>query len=150
MSRTTYARRERSPRVDGGLDRFAASLQRVDTPRALFSMEVIVGATPEQIERYSALTGFDIHIIITARDLARLIPAAWQQSVRRRSDESFDRYLKALLDEPELTHAVWRRQDIAEIARRWGAALASDHIHIVTVRHPARRSACSSSDSAVS
>ena len=65
-------------------------------------MEVIVGATPEQIERfYSALTGFDIHIIITARDLARLIPAAWQQSVRRRSDESFDRYLKALLDDPD-------------------------------------------------
>ena len=127
-------RQQRSPSATGGLDRFAAALKRADTPRALFSMEVIVGATPEQIERfYAALTGFEIHLIITARDLARMIPASWQQSVRRRSDESYEAYLRAVLDDPELTHANWRRQDLAEIARRWGGSLPPDHIHIVTV-----------------
>ena len=129
--------RELSPKVTGALDRFVASVKQVDVPRALFSMEVIVGATPEQIERlYTALTGFDIHIIITARDLARLIPAAWQQSVRRRSDESYEQYLRAVLDDSDLTHAVWRRQDIAEIARRWGGSLPPDHVHVVTVPPP--------------
>jgi hypothetical protein len=127
-------KRDRSPEVHGALDRFAAALERVDTPRALFTMEVAVAATPKQIKRfYSALSGFDIHLIITARDLARLVPAAWQQTVRSRSDESFDLYLRDLLDHPELTHVIWRRLDIAEIARRWGGSLAPDSVHIVTV-----------------
>ena len=41
-----------------------------------------------------------------------------------------------VLDDPELTHANWRRQDIAEIARRWGGSLPPGHIHIVTVPPP--------------
>ena len=127
-------KRDRSPEVHGALDRFAAALERVDTPRALFTMEVAVAATPKQIKRfYAALSGFDIHVIITARDLARLIPAAWQQTVRSRSDQSFDLYLRELLDDPDLNHVIWRRLNIAEIARRWGGSLAPDNVHIVTV-----------------
>ena len=132
--RELYDERERSPQVHGALDRFAAALKRVDTPRALFSMEVVVAATPEQIERfYGTLTDFDVHLVITARDLARQIPAAWQQTLRRRSGGSYERYLSQVLEDPAMTHLVWRSQDVAEVARRWGRSLPPDHVHIVTV-----------------
>lgn len=132
--RELYDERERSLKVRGGLDRFASDLERVHTPRALFSMEVIVSATPKQIERfYGALAGFDVHVIITARDLARQLPSIWQQTVKRRSDHPYDQYLGRVLDDPGLTHHVWRSQHIAEVARRWGATLTPDRVHVVTV-----------------
>jgi hypothetical protein len=132
--RELYDERDYSPKARGGLDRFAASLDHVHTPRALFSMEIIGSATPKQIERfYGALNGFELHVIITARDLARQIPSAWQQRLKRRSRNSYDRYLRLVLDDPELTYAFWRGQDIAEVAQRWAAPLSADRVHIVTV-----------------
>jgi len=132
--RELYNEKDYSPKARGGLDRFAKSLEHVHTPRALFSMEIIGSATPEQIERfYGALEGFEIHVIITARDLARQIPSAWQQRLKRRSRSSYDRYLSAVLDDPELTYGFWRGQDIAEVAQRWSAPLSPERVHIVSV-----------------
>jgi hypothetical protein len=132
--RELYDERDYSPKARGGLDRFAASLEHVHTPRALFSMEIVGSATPKQIERfYGILNGFEIHVIITARDLARQIPSAWQQRLKRRSRSSYDRYLSSVLDDPQLTYAFWRGQDIAEVAQRWAAPLSPDRVHVVTV-----------------
>ncbi|MGI8676623.1 MAG: hypothetical protein ACR2JT_06790 [Nocardioidaceae bacterium] len=135
--REMYDEKTHAPRAHGGLDRFAEALADVRTPRALFSMEIIAPATPEQIDRfYAVLADFDIHVIITARDLARQIPSTWQQHLQRRVQRRYDAYLATVFDDPGLDCHVWRSQDIAEVARRWGASLTPDRVHIVTVPPP--------------
>ncbi len=132
--RELYDEQQYSPKARGGLDRFAASLPEVATPRALFSMEIVAAATPKQIERFFGVLGdFDVHIIITARDLARQIPSGWQQRVKRRRRTPYDQYLRNVLEDPALTLDFWRSQDVAEVAQRWGEALPPPRVHIVTV-----------------
>jgi len=135
--RELYEGPDGSPRSRGALDRFAAALQHVRTSRALFSMEIIAPATPEQIDRcYGALAEFDIHVVITARDLARQIPSGWQQRVKRRVRRSYEEYLQLVLDDPALSASFWRSQHIAEVAARWGARLPPERVHVVTVPPP--------------
>lgn len=123
-----------SPLSRGGLERFAALVPRITTPKALFSQELLAPATYEQVERFLGLfDDFEVHVIITARDLARQIPSGWQQRVKRRAGTSYDEYLSMVLDDPDLPYPFWRSQDIAEVARRWGKPLSPDRVHIVTL-----------------
>jgi len=123
-----------SPLSRGGLDRFAASLPNVRTPRALFSQELLAPAMPEQVDRFlRLLDDFEVHIILTARDLARQIPSGWQQRVKRRVGTSYDQYLAMVMEDPDLSYPFWRSQDISEVARKWGKPLSPDRVHIVTV-----------------
>jgi len=132
--RDLHDEKEYSAGSRGGLERFARMLSRVSTPKALFSQELLAPAMPEQIDRFLAmLDRFEVHVIITARDLARQVPSGWQQRVKRRVGTSYDRYLRLVMDDQDLAYHFWRSQDIAEVARRWGKPLSPDRVHIVTV-----------------
>jgi hypothetical protein len=97
-------------------------------------METVGSATEQQINRfYSALNGFDIHVVLTARDLARQIPSAWQQKLKRRSKTSYGDHLRRVLEEPSQTSGFWRNQNVAQVAERWAVSLPAERIHIVTV-----------------
>jgi len=123
-----------SARSHGGLERFEAALKNIRTPRALFTQELLAPSTYEQVDRFLGLfEDFDVHVIITARDLARQIPSGWQQRVKRRVGTSYADYLATVLDDPDMAYAFWRSQDIAEVARRWGKPLSPDRVHIVTL-----------------
>jgi len=132
--RALHDPKDYAPQSRGGLDRFVASLPTIKTPRALFSQELLAPAMPEQVDRLIALLDdFDVHIIITARDLARQIPSGWQQRVKRRAGTSYEEYLSLVLDDPDLAYPFWRNQDVAEVARRWGKPLSPNRVHIVTL-----------------
>jgi hypothetical protein len=135
--RHLHDEKDYSPLSRGGLDRFAGALDRVATPRALFSQEMLAPALPDQVDRFlGLLDGFEVHIVITARDLARQIPSGWQQRVKRRTGISYEDYLKLVLDDPDLSYPFWHSQDIADVARRWGKPLSPDRVHIVTLPPP--------------
>jgi hypothetical protein len=99
---------------------------------AILSYELFSAATAEQAARaLSDLAGIDVHVVITARDLARSVPSAWQERLK------FG--LKARLEDwtpPPAERAGsewgWRTTDPSSVAERWGASLAPDHVHVVT------------------
>ena len=85
------------------------------------------------------LDGLDVHVIVTARDLARQLPAEWQEGVKHGRGLRFDEFLSRVLDPGRShTHAAkfWRHQDLADILARWGRHLPPDRVHVVTCPPP--------------
>lgn len=74
----------------------------------------------------------EVHVVITARDLARQLVASWQQAVKTGSVKTFETFWteRAQVD-PDNPTAFWRGQDLARLVRRWGATLPPGHVHLV-------------------
>jgi len=74
-------------------------------------------------------------VLYTARDLARQIPAMWQESVKNGRVVPYGKYLQTLQSEhPHMVGRVfWRTQDAVDVLERWGAAVPAERIHVLTV-----------------
>lgn len=119
------------------LDRLVAELREVSAARVLLSHELLASVTADQAAKLRALlSDFDLHIVLTVRDLQRQIPAAWQQQVKQRSVVPFERFLTAVVEDDAETAYFWDRQDIAGVAERWRGDLPAERVHLVTVPPP--------------
>ncbi len=78
----------------------------------------------------------DIQVIITARDLGRVIPSQWQEGARHRRMPAWPEFTQALMDDRYEDDAVdwfWRRQDLTRIIDDWARLVGPDRIWLVTV-----------------
>jgi hypothetical protein len=78
----------------------------------------------------------EAHVIITARDLARQLPAEWQQHVKSGRSTSLVEFVDQVRRRDPARSWFWSVQDVPDIARRWGASLPAEHVHVVTVPRP--------------
>jgi hypothetical protein len=118
-----------------------ALVQRVASVRgtAVVSHEVLAGARPEQVERAKRdLAGAELHLVYSARDIARQIPAEWQESVKHRDERSFAQYLRQLQRSHRRSGSLWfwRVQGLPEVLNRWSGGLPPERVHLVTVPRP--------------
>ncbi|NED55667.1 hypothetical protein G3I24_32885, partial [Micromonospora aurantiaca] len=72
-------------------------------------------------------------MIFTARDLARQIPAHWQEDVKNRFDVSFADFV-APLKRPdwldfEIARLFWTLQDPVYVLERWAEDLPPERVH---------------------
>ena len=110
----------------------------------LVSHEILAAAGPGAVAQ--ALASFpdhEIHVVVTARDLGRQIPAEWQERVKHRGSREFAEFLKTLFKNYRRTDWsmwFWRVQHLPRMLATWGAALPPERVHLVTVP-PQRRSA---------
>lgn len=120
-------------RVAGVWDRVVRAARGWDG-NVLVSHELFASATTEQAERAVAAFGADaeVHVVLTARDLVRQIPAEWQEHVKHRSTARFDDFVTDLRREDPRTW-FWRVQDFADVLDRWGGSLPPERVHVVTV-----------------
>lgn len=105
----------------------------------LLSHEVFAGASRAHVEKArEQLSGFELHVVLTARDLARQVPAEWQQTVKHRGKRTFERFLTDLEGASRTDSDLWfwRVQSLPDVLTRWGAGLEPGHIHVVTVPQP--------------
>jgi hypothetical protein len=105
---------------------------------AIIDQELFAGATEKQVARaLRALDFADVHIVLTVRDMARQLPAAWQEWIRNRETESFAEWLHAIHPpddaKSDARWLFWRLHDIPEILRRWTGNVQPDHVHVVIV-----------------
>lgn len=122
------------PEAHHALGRLAEDLAHVDAPRVLISHELFAPATAVQAARFqSMLNGYEVHVVLTVRDLLRQIPAAWQQQVQQRGLASYETFLDAVVADDAETAYFWDRQDAPAIAERWRGDLPPERVHIVTV-----------------
>jgi hypothetical protein len=104
----------------------------------LVSMEFLSFADREQVERVAdSLRPRQVEVVVTVRDLARVVPAMWQESIQNRADWSWRAYADSLRDrpgaDPEPARAFWRQQDLSRILRTWVDVVGADHVTVVTV-----------------
>jgi hypothetical protein len=104
---------------------------------AIISHEIFARATPLQVERALASLGdTEVHLVLSARDLVRQIPAEWQENVKHRSHITYARFLQTIRD-PERGSRIgswfWAVQELPDILARWGSTLPPERVHLVTL-----------------
>ena len=83
-----------------------------------------------------AFAGSDLQIVLTARDLARSLPAMWVESTQNRGVKEWPEFLDSVRDEdssPGPGRAFWKHQRLSAMAERWSTAVGHDHFTLVTV-----------------
>lgn len=98
---------------------------------SIISHEILAPAPKEKISRVmNDLQGAEIHIIYSARDLVRQMPAAWQESIKQGRKWSFEKFLAKAERE-----SVWfmRAFDLPSVLTNWSANLLPENVHVVTV-----------------
>lgn len=126
-----------NPNIPGSWDRMVAKIRDWGGP-ALISSELLSPAAPRHIRRVRETLDFaEVHIVFTVRDLARQLPAAWQERVKNRGVETFAEWLTAihqpLTPENHAGRPFWKLHDVPGILAKWSADLPPDRTHVVTV-----------------
>ncbi|MGA9748996.1 MAG: hypothetical protein WBQ50_16180 [Nocardioides sp.] len=119
----------------GEWDRLVDRVRRHDGT-VIVSHEILAGARPAQVRHaMQAFEGADIHLVYSARDLARQIPAEWQEGVKHRRRRSFARFLTQVQSARRTKPSMWfwKAQGLPDVLTRWGEGLSPDRIHVVTV-----------------
>jgi len=102
---------------------------------ALVSHELFAGATRDQARRAVAAfgTGTEVHVVLTARDLLRQIPAEWQEHVKHRAKRDLPAFIDRIIADDAGRSWFWTVQDYAAVLERWGGSLPPSQVHVVTV-----------------
>ena len=106
----------------------------------IVSHEILAAAKPSQVRQAMDELGEDseIHLVYSARDLGRQIPAEWQEGIKHRRRRSFARFLTEVQTEPRSkpTMWFWKVQGLIDVLSRWSDGLPPERVHLVTVPQP--------------
>lgn len=137
------------PRLDHLPDRAARSWDRiVEQVRgfrghaAIVSYELLAGAKRQQAaDAIAALTGLEVHVVVTTRDLGQAVSSAWQERLKFALDVPLEQWQPPPESRGPRAEWGWRTMDPASVAGRWGDGLPPERVHIVTAprRGAARR-----------
>ncbi len=103
----------------------------------MISHEIFGSATRDQIARMAPLLeDFEVHLVVTVRDLGRTATAEWQEQVKNGNPRSFGAFVDDLMSHlPEDlvdTRRFWRSQNLRNLLDRWQTLVPAERIHIVT------------------
>ena len=136
---TLALRNQLDPQIDPRaaltvMDRLRKDVRR-GSEDLLISHELLAAGTQERVdELMELLADFEVHVVITARDLARQVPAEWQQQVKTRVASPYWGFVNRVVN--GRAQHFWSVQAIAGVAARWGRSLPPEQVHIVTVPPP--------------
>lgn len=120
----------RSPeQIDGTWDRLCEGA-RAFPGTTVMSHELLGAAKREQVDRgLAALDGLDVHLVVSARDLARQVASDWQERVKNGNPVTFADFCANVGLERQ--NGFWRNQHLIGILDRWARALPPDNVHLV-------------------
>ena len=124
----------------GAWDRLAAEV-RAWPGTAIISHEVLASASRLHVARALSSLGEDaeVHLVYSARDLARQVPAEWQENVKHRRTRTYADFLAELRDPTRATEIAqwfWAVQEVPDVLDRWAGTLPPERVHLVTVPPP--------------
>ena len=122
----------------GEWDKLVDRVRRHDGT-VIVSHEILAGARPHQVRKAMAdFAGSEVHLVYSARDLARQIPAEWQEGIKHRRRRSFGRFLSQVQSADRRNPKLWfwKAQGLPDVLARWGEGLPPERIHLVTVPQP--------------
>ncbi|MFC5184002.1 hypothetical protein [Actinomadura harenae] len=131
----------RDPAWTGMWEKVASRARDWTGDRVLLSHELLAGATAEQAARAVASLGdADVHVVFTARDLARQLAADWSEHLRHQHTVTFDRFVDDLVElgigAPEpFGPMFWGLHDPVHALRAWASAVPAANVHVVTAPH---------------
>ena len=128
--------RENNPRIRGAWQRTVdESSAGTDRPRCC---RASCSCTPTKNEVSRALTSFgdvEVHVIYTARDLVRQVPAVWQERLKNQRTMPYEQFVQDVIGRSRsgMAQGFWAAQDAPSALLRWSRGLAADRVHVVTM-----------------
>jgi len=102
--------------------RLVTEVERSRADRVVISSEFLADARPDAIRRVvDDLGGPAVHVVVTLRSLARIIPSQWQQYVQSNMRVAFDDWLDAVFNQTgrKMTPSFWYRHRHDQLIGRW-------------------------------
>jgi hypothetical protein len=109
---------------------------------AVISHELFSAADAEQADRaVGSLLPAEVHIVLTVRDVATLLPAEWQETVKHRNARGWEDWLADVIDRESADADrrrwwFWRVHDTLAILDIWSRQLPAEHVHVITTPPP--------------
>jgi hypothetical protein len=125
--------------VAGKWGRVAARVRTWDGPRVILTNELLGAANVQQIRRLvDSLAPARVHVIYTARDLARQLVSSWQEQIKHNLSVRLDEFLAEMLAHgpdttPPYARQFWPLQDAAHVLSRWSRIVGRERVLLVTV-----------------
>jgi len=116
--------------ADGSWDALVRKVNK-RSGTVLISHEILAPARSHHVARaMNDLAGAEVHVVYTARDLARQLPAAWQESIKQGRTWRYSQFLRK-----SMRGKTWfsRAFDLPTVLGTWGVHVPPEHIHLITV-----------------
>ncbi|MGL5810111.1 MAG: hypothetical protein ACRCYQ_09210 [Nocardioides sp.] len=106
----------------------------------IISHEILAAASPEHVARALASLGeAEVHVVVSARDLVRQIPAEWQEHVKHRHTLRYSQFLQQIRQparDGRVAAWFWNVQELPAILDRWTERIPPERVHVITVPPP--------------
>ncbi len=108
--------------------------------RVVISSEFFCEASSEQaLETVAALGSSGargVHVVITLRNLGKLLPSSWQQYLKYGMTTSYQAWLTDVLATPgssKMTPTFWKRHDHGDVISRWAQAVGPENLTVLVL-----------------
>jgi hypothetical protein len=104
---------------------------------AVISHELFSAADAEQADRaVRSLLPAEVHVVLTVRDMATLLPAEWQETVKHRSTRGWEDWLGDVIDRESVSEDrrqwwFWRVHDTLAILDLWSRHVPPERVHVI-------------------
>lgn len=124
----------RAGRAGRAVQRLQELVGSATEPTLLLSQESLGGAEPDEADALlECFAGREVHVVVTARDVARQLPSAWQQRVKAKGDLTFPDYLAGVRANEGPGKTFWATQDLVSTLQSWGHRMPPERVHVVLV-----------------
>ena len=114
--------------------------QALQAPEAaVISDEVLAACNPGQADRaVRSLLSAEVHVVLAVRDLATLLPAEWQETVKTRGTVPWQDWLADVIDVQSVAASrrlsrFWMLHDTLATLEMWSRHIPPDQLHVITV-----------------
>jgi hypothetical protein len=85
------------------------------------------------------LGGERVHVVVTLRNLGRLLPSSWQQYLKYGLTTPYEQWLTDVFAAPgaskNMTPTFWKRHDHGDVLQRWTDAVGADHVTVLVLEN---------------
>ena len=105
--------------------------------RVAISSEFFCEADPEKCLDVAQSLGTDrVHVVVTLRNLGKLLPSSWQQYLKYGLVKGYEPWLRDVFAEPgtsTMSPTFWRRQDHGAVVTRWAKAVGPENLTVMVL-----------------
>ncbi len=104
--------------------------------RSWIGHEFISESDDATAARFGSELGPSMQVVITLRSFGSLLASSWQQFLKTGTSHPFEHWLRRVLATPpdqKVTPTFHRRNDQAELVRRWAGVAGPDHVTVIVV-----------------
>lgn len=126
----------------GSWDEVATRAREWTGSTVIVSNELLGGASADRVAaRLQELGPAEVHVVFTARDLARQLVSDWQEHVKHKHRVTLEQFVDDLVEKgldapPPFGELFWGMHDAAHVLQRWATVVPPENIHLVTVPQP--------------